>query len=136
MTDYLNTFIFKGKEYNVGSIVKLKGTMGNVAMLKRHYIDDCGNHKYDMIRLNNNTSINVKINNLDKFIVDVIEEANMPLENKEEYFKDTEVDVMFYGWVTYIVIMVFCLILNEWLFGVIATSFIFFKWRKKELKKD
>ena len=134
MAGYLNTFIFKGKEYNVGSTVKLKGSIGNIAILKRHYIDDCGNHKYDIIRLNNNAPI--KISNLDKFIIDVIEEVDIPLENKDEYFKDTEIDAVFYGWITYIVIMVFCLILNAWLFGISAISFIFFRWRKKQLKKD
>ena len=97
-------------------------------------IDDCGNHKYDITRLNNNSTI--KISNLDKFIIDVIEEVDIPLENKDEYFKDTEIDAVFYGWITYIVIMVFCLILNAWLFGILITSFIFFRWRKKQLKKD
>lgn len=137
MVRYLDTFIFKGEEYNVGSTVKLKGINGNIAVLKRHYIDEYGNHKYDMIKINDKSILSIKTNNLDNVLVDVTNVINdAAFNNEEEYYKDTEIDSLFYGWVFYIVLMLFCLILNEWIFGLAITSFIFFKWRKKKLKKD
>ena len=80
--------------------------------------------------------MSIKTDNLDKFLADVIEEADTALETKDEYYKDTDLDVMFYGWVIYITLMVLVSFVHGNVFGWILISIYFFVWRKKKLKKD
>ncbi len=136
MSGYLNTFNYKGKEYYVGSVVKLKSALGNIAILKKHYIDDCGNHEYDFVKKSDDSVMSIKTNNLDNFLSDVIEEADTALEIKDEYYKDTDLDVMFYGWVIYITLMVLVSFVHGNVLGWVLISVYFFSWRKKKLKKD
>ena len=80
--------------------------------------------------------MSITTNNLDKFLDDVIEEADAPLETKAEYYKDTDLDVMFYGWIIYITLMALVSFVHGNVFGWILISIYFFVWRKKTLKKD
>lgn len=132
----LDTFNYRGKEYYVGSVVKLKRTVKNIAVLKRHYIDSSGNHNYDFVKNGDHNVMSITTNNLDKFLDDVIEEADAPLETKAEYYKDTDLDVMFYGWIIYITLMALVSFVHGNVFGWILISIYFFVWRKKTLKKD
>jgi hypothetical protein len=136
MSGYLNTFNYKGKEYYVGSVVKLKWAGENIKVIKRHYVDSDGHHRYDFVKKGNNNVMSIKTDNLDKFLADVIEEADTALETKAEYYKDTDLDVMFYGWVIYITLMVLVSFVHGNVFGWILISIYFFVWRKKKLKKD
>lgn len=138
MSGYLNTFNYKGKEYYVGSVVKLKGIAGDITVLKRHYVDSHGNHKYDFVEKDDCRVMSVIVNNLDNFLADVIEEADYAPEpnHKDEYYKDTDLDVMFYGWVIYITLMALVSFVHGNVFGWVFISIYFFSWRKKKLKKD
>lgn len=138
MSGYLNTFNYKGKEYYVGSVVKLKGTTGDITVLKRHYVDSNGHHKYDFAKKHSCRVMSVMVHNLDNFLADVIEEADYAQEpdHGDEYYKDTDLDVMFYGWVIYIALMALVSFFHGNVFGWIFISIYFFIWRKKKLKKD
>lgn len=140
MRKYLNTFNYKGKEYYIGSVVRLKGSLGEVVTLTKHYVNNNGRHVYDF-QTNSGRTMSVDIVNLDCFLNGVVEESDCPLQADEQttqdrYYKDSDLDVMFYGWVIYIVAMVCASFCKGNVFIWLLVSIYFFFWRKKKLEKD
>lgn len=136
MRKYLNTFNYKGKEYYIGTTVKLQGYFGDIAKLQKHYIDEKGTHRYEFVRFCDNSTL--RVTNPDKVVVEIVENAEtVPVPcNEDLYYKDTEVDAMFYGWVVYIFLMMVASIFYGRIGLWIIISCYFFKWRKKKLRKS
>ena len=137
MKKYLETFNFNGNEYYIGSKVKLKSTSWRITTLEKHSVDDNGNHRYEFCDLGTNNRFGISTNNIDKQLLEVVEpiEHSSAHKAEEEYYKDTEVDAMLYGWVLYIVTMLLVSIFKGNFIGWIFISIYFFQWRKNKLRK-
>ena len=49
--------------------------------------------------------------------------------------KQHKPDSLYYGWAWYIIIMAISLFFKEWYLGWIAATYIFFSWRKQQIKE-
>jgi len=73
----------------------------------------------------------------DDIIESIVEPANTDPtpEPKSEYYKDSEVKGVVFGWAIYIATMLFSLIFNGFIVIWAFATLYFFWWRDKKLKK-
>lgn len=148
-TDF-NMFIFQGDEYPLNTIVKIKddvyilehgiGSLCEYPMVQivESFLDWRGIHRwtYAIWFKSGHVGHYTTAKNPDEMvdsIVGVVEEVN---ENgKPEYYKDSEVDGVYAGWMIYITVMVCGIIFRDVAYLWVFATFYFFKWRREKLRK-
>jgi hypothetical protein len=139
----LNYFEFKGKRYPVGSVVKITekemkriGANYPYITILNHYVNSNGTHSCLILKSYNNWNgmqsceMSTFFNNFE----DIVEEITLlPTKQAGNRYKDTEVDVMLYGWLNYILVMLVSVIFKGFIFIWIIASIVFWTWRKRKL---
>lgn len=143
-------FTYQGKEYFLNTMVRLTDrgkellrTDYRETQLVGHYMFKDGKHCYEYVKAwvyNNGTKravTDILCTNPDEIIEAIVVPA-CQIDNtndKQEHYKDYEVEGVLVGWILYIATMIFLLVFREFYVGWFFVSIYFFAWRKKELKK-
>lgn len=141
---HLNYFEFKGEKYYVGSWVKLKADPKTGMKIAK----DCDRAKIIDYSISDDGKDVYTISFYEEWVdgyygmcipekaEDFIEEVEPITEPPEaQFYKDTEVDDVVYGWIIYLFVMAVGTIFKDAIGIWIIASLIFFPWRKKKLFK-
>lgn len=139
---YFDTFTYRGKKYNLNTIVKVKDNNHTwnalLVQLVEAGINKHGKYfwKYAIwSRLGYVGYWSVHIPP-DEMIVEILEPSRYsPIVAPQEYYSDFDVPDVMWGWLIYIVAMIGSLIFNGFLCIWVCGTWYFLKWRKKKLKK-
>lgn len=137
---YFETFTFQGKEYYRNSIVKFKKGKKDAKLIQlvEHYIDESGFQywTYEIWRQSGHHYSYNTFSTPDEILECIIEPAYpIHVNNKQEYYRDWEVDEVLKGWLIFIVIMALGTFLRDRVTLWIIGSVLFFFWRENKLRK-
>lgn len=141
----INYFTFQGQNYYVGSMVKLKAISKSfeeillnndyVKIIAHIIIDDKKDMYIISFRDKWGKQCEWRIHEPAENFIDHVQVSNNTTPPKPQYYKDTEISDMFYGWVVYIAVMLVGSIFKGNIVIWLLASIIFFKWRKDKLFK-
>lgn len=144
---YYDHFEYQGKRYPLGTVVMLQepynsrwsGFYNTEVTILDHCLD-CGKENYCIsngYNLNKDIIYHTITASPDKWIKEIVKNPKTVVATKIEpqYEKDSENDDVKFGWVLYILAMLFLLIFKDRWIGWIAVSAYFFTWRRNKLKK-
>ena len=128
---YLNYFIYDGRKYYTGTVVKIKSGMYDRGAFICHNLQNdtlvfqVGGGRMHLPReafLRKDVQITGEIN----------KNVHMPVQKT---FKDSDIEGLSLGWVWYIFLMAICTLFKGNIFYWIVISVLFFAYRKKVRKE-
>ena len=142
-TNKLNYFEFKGARYPVGTVVKITekemkriGADNPYITILNHYENSDGTHSCLILKSYNDWGVvkSCEMNTFFNNFEDIVEEVTLlPTIQAGNRYKDKEVDVMLYGWIFYILIMLVSVLFKDFIYIWIIVSVVFWIWRKGKL---
>lgn len=150
MWTYFDGFEFQGKFYKLNTIVKVKpcvymnqyriGYLYKYPMVQLvySYLDSNGTHRWSYaIWMHSGNIIHYTTKHTPDEIIESIVEvpSEKATEENSEYYKDSEVKGMFFGWFMYILGMIVVSVFKEAIIGWVVITIYFFLWRGSKLRK-
>lgn len=146
----VQTFMFNGIKYPVNTFVvvteKCKksarykwGGSNIISKVVESY--EMSGIKYITISLQNEYGTNIlytiKENEANEYIASIVSSYTNNINNNtnEEKVNDIDIDIVFYGWVAYILFMLFGLVLKNGIMLMAIATICFFAWRNSQIVK-
>lgn len=129
-------FIFNGGKYHTGTVFII--THCNYKPIKAVFICyDTTYEKYTYKLMKDNQTWHVSAKQFEKWIVSTTDEVDKSVRIPQvKYLKDSQVIGMPVGWLWYIVLMLFGVIVKGCIIWWIFISVVFFSWRRKKMNKE
>lgn len=129
-------FIFNGEKYYTGTVFIINHFNNRPVKAAFIYYDtDYENYKYKILDCDDTWIVNKK--QFNKWIVNVTDETDTSVRMPQtKYLKDSQVSGMPLGWLWYIVLMLFGVIVKGQIIWWTFVSVVFFSWRRAKMKKE
>ena len=129
-------FIFNGKKYYTGTVVKTNDT---TYMPEATFV--CYDERYGdyVFRSKGRTTRGLRVleSRMQECIIDVTDKVDTSVKMPEVKKKnDAHIDGLFLGWVWYIFLMGISVIFKDVIGLWIIISVVFFSWRSKKIKEE
>lgn len=143
---YYDYFMYKGNKYPLNTVFvptkEFKNQFKfckNEMLIIEHGYDNNAKKEFYVIVYNHNEfgdpCYRKVYNSPDGWVQSIVRYVN-PNEKHYMCSNDSEVDIVVYGWIIYIALMLLLAIFNGRVVAWFIVSVFFFNWRKKKLRKE
>lgn len=132
-----NYFMYNGKKYETGTVLKIKSyrNTNEVHKVIFNYANS-GYYTYKDATPYGRNGATIPEKVFFELLVEVTEEKDMRVVPIKKKRNELEIDNMLIAWIWYIIITLFCSICTGGIVGVVICSIVFFKWRSKKIKEE
>lgn len=135
---YRNYFVYNGKQYYTGTIFIVNEYGKQIEAIFICYNVDTKNYIY---KVKNKTIDGCRCIVYKKYFYDHLASITDKVDNTvripvEKRMKDSQIGGLFLGWMWYIFLMIISVIFKDAIGLWILWSVVFFRWRKKKIKKE